>query len=195
MNPIDILLVIVIALSLLNGYRRGFIHGVIDLAGWLLSVIAGLRYYQPVAHWIGSNVDLWSEVWDQPIAFIIVAFITGVLVHVIGYWSLRRLPEEVHDSPLNQIFGLLPGFINGVITAAIISALMLAVPLSEGISQRTRDSALVNRLAVYAEQLEGELRPVFGEAIARTLNLLTIRPDSNERVDLPFTVATVLRYV
>ncbi len=190
MNPIDILLVIVIALSLLNGYRRGFIHGVIDLAGWLLSVIAGLRYYQPVAHWIGSNVDLWSEVWDQPIAFIIVAFITGVLVHVIGYWSLRRLPEEVHDSPLNQIFGLLPGFINGVITAAIISALMLAVPLSEAISQRTRDSALVNRLAVYAEQLESELRPVFGEAIARTLNLLTIRPDSNERVDLPFTVAS-----
>ena len=190
MNPIDILLVIVIALSLLNGYRRGFIHGVIDLAGWLLSVIAGLRYYQPVAHWIGSNVDLWSEVWDQPIAFIIVAFIAGVLVHVIGYWSLRRLPEEVHDSPLNQIFGLLPGFINGVITAAIISALLLAVPLSEGISQRTRDSALVNRLAVYAEQLEGELRPVFGEAIARTLNLLTIRPDSNERVDLPFTVAS-----
>ena len=190
MNPIDILLVIVIALSLLNGYRRGFIHGVIDLAGWMLSVIAGLRYYQPIAHWIGSNVDLWSEAWDQPIAFIIVAFITGVLVHVIGYWSLRRLPEEVHDSPLNQIFGLLPGFINGVITAAIISALMLAVPLSEGISQRTRDSALVNRLAVYAEQLEGELRPVFGEAIARTLNLLTIRPDSNERVDLPFTVAS-----
>ena len=188
MNPIDILLVIVIALSLLNGYRRGFIHAVIDLAGWLLSLIAGLRYYQPVAHWIGSNVDLWSEVWDQPIAFIIVAFITGVIVHVIGYWSLRRLPEEVHDSPLNQIFGLLPGFINGVITAAIISALLLAVPLSEGISQRTRDSALVNRLAVYAEQLEGELRPVFGEAIARTLNLLTIRPDSNERVDLPFTV-------
>ena len=190
MNPIDILLVIVIALTLLNGYRRGFIHGVIDLAGWVLSLIAGLRYYQPVARWLGANVDLWSEVWDQPIAFIIVAFIAGVLVHVIGYWSLRRLPEEVHDSPLNRIFGLLPGFVNGVITAAIISALLLAVPISEGVSQRTRDSALVNRLAVYAEQLEGELRPVFGEAIARTLNLLTIRPDSNERVDLPFTVAS-----
>ena len=29
-NPIDILLVIVVVLSLLNGYRRGFIHGVLD---------------------------------------------------------------------------------------------------------------------------------------------------------------------
>jgi uncharacterized protein YkwD len=77
-----------------------------------------------------------------------------------------------------------------MITAAILSALLLAIPLSEGLSERTRDSALVNRLAVYAEQLEGQLRPVFGDAIARSLNLLTIQPDSDERVTLPFKVAT-----
>ena len=31
---------------------------------------------------------------------------------------------------------------------------------------------------------------MFGEAIARTLNLLTVQPDSNERVTLPFTVTS-----
>ena len=189
-NPIDILLVIVVILSLLNGYRRGFVYGVIDLAGWVLSLVAGLRYYQPVARWIGPRFDLWSEVWDQPIAFVLVALAAGVLVHVIGHFILKRLPEDIHERPTNQLFGLLPGFVNGLITAAILSALLLAVPLSEGLSERTRDSALVNRLAVYAERLENQLHPVFGDAIARTLNLLTIRPDSNERVTLPFTVTT-----
>src|SRR6185436_19216347 len=82
----------------------------------------------------------------------------------------------------------IPGFVNGLIIVAILSALLLAMPLSEAVSERTRDSALVNRLAVYAERLEGALRPVFGEAIARTLNLLTIRPDSDEKVTLPFRV-------
>ncbi len=187
-NIIDIFLLIVIALSLLNGYRRGFVHGVLDLAGWVLALLAGLRYHQPVAQWLGPHVDLWSEVWDQPIAFIIVALIAGMIVHVIGYWLLKRLPEDVHERSFNRVLGLVPGFINGLITAAILSALLLAVPLSESLSERTRDSALVNRLAVYAERLEGQLRPVFGEAIARSLNLLTIRPDSNERVNLPFTV-------
>ena len=187
-NPIDILLVIVVVLSLLNGYRRRFIHGVLDLAGWVLSLIAGLRYYQTVASWIGPHIDLWSEVWDQPIAFVLVALLTGILVHTIGYWLLRRLPAEAHDNPINRLFGLLPGFINGLITAAILSALLLAIPLNEGLSERMRDSAVANRLAVYAERLENQLRPVFGEAIARSLNLLTIRPDSNERVTLPFKV-------
>lgn len=187
-NLIDIFLLIVIALSLVNGFRRGFIHGVIDLAGWVVALIAGLRYHQPVARILGPNVDLWSEVWDQPIAFVIVALIAGAIVQVIGYWLLKRLPEDVHERSFNRIFGLLPGFVNGLISAAILSALLLAVPLSETLTAHTRDSALVNRLGVYAERLENQLRPVFGEAIARTLNLLTIRPDSNERVELPFTV-------
>src|ERR1044072_6316904 len=80
-NAIDLLLVVVIILSLINGYRRGFIHGVLDLAGWILSLIAGLRYYQPLARWLGAHIDLWSEVWDQPIAFVIVC----VFVSVFGY--------------------------------------------------------------------------------------------------------------
>jgi uncharacterized protein YkwD len=187
-NPIDILLVIVIVLSVLNGYRRGFVHGVLDLAGWILSLIAGLRFYQPLARWLGPRVDVWSEVWDQPIAFVLVAVFVGVLVHAIGYWFLRRLPKDIDEHRANQAFGVIPGFVNGLIVAAILSALLLAIPLSEGVSERTRDSAVVNRLAVYAERLEGALRPVFGEAIARTLNLLTIRPDSDERVTLPFKV-------
>jgi uncharacterized protein YkwD/uncharacterized membrane protein required for colicin V production len=187
-NSIDILLVIVILLSVLNGYRRGFVHGVLDLAGWVLSLVAGLRYYQPVAQWLGPRVDLWSEVWDQPAAFVLVGLLVGLVVQIIGYLLLRRLPEDMHEWRINHVFGLIPGFVNGLIVVAILSALLLAIPLNESLSERTRDSALVNRLAVYAERLEGQLRPVFGEAIARTMNLLTIRPDSDERVTLPFKV-------
>src|SRR5215213_8339260 len=187
-NPIDILLVIVLLLSVLNGYRRGFVHGVLDLAGWVLSLLAGLRYYEPVAQWLGPHIDMWSEVWDRPIAFVLIAVLVGVVVQVIGYWLLIRLPRDIQERRANQVLGVIPGFVNGVIIVAIISALLLAIPLSEGLSERTRNSAFVNRLAIYAEQLEGQLRPVFGDAIARTMNLLTIRPDSNERVSLPFTV-------
>lgn len=189
-NFIDVLLGLLIVLNLANGYRRGFILGVLDLAGWALSLLAGLRFYEPVARWLGPRLDLWSEVWDQPIAFILVALFVGVLVHLVGNALLRRLSPDVHERPTNQTLGLLPGLANGLITAAIISALLFAVPLSEGISERMRESVVANRLAGYAQRLESTLRPVFGEAIARTLNLLTVQPDSNERVTLPFTVTS-----
>lgn len=189
-NAIDVLLIAVIILSLINGYRRGFVHGVLDLAGWALSLVAGLRYYQPVARWLGPHVDLWSEVWDPPIAFILIGLLVSAAVHLVGHSLLQRFPRDIQERPVNQVLGLLPGFANGLIVAAILSALLLALPLSEGLSERARDSAVADRLAVYAERLEGQLRPVFGEAIGRTFNLLTVRPDSNERVELPFKVAT-----
>ena len=190
LNVIDLLLLAVIILSLINGYRRGFVHAVLDLAGWVLSLLAGLRYYQPVARWLGAHFDLWSEVWDQPIAFVLIGVLVSIAVHLVGYALLRRLPRDIQERRVNQILGLAPGFVYGLIIAAVLSALLLALPLSESLSERTRDSVIADRLAVYAERLEGQLRPVFGEAIGRTLNLLTVRPDSDERVTLPFTVAT-----
>lgn len=187
-NAIDIVLVVVVLASALNGWRRGFILGLLDLLGWILSLVAGLRFYQPVARWLGERVDLWSDVWDQPVAFILIAASVSVAVHLLSYAFLRRLPEDVHERSFNRLVGLIPGLANGLITAAIVAALLLSIPLNEGLSERVRASALVNRLSVYTERLETALRPVFGDAIAQTLNLLTVQPDSDERVTLPFTV-------
>src|SRR5439155_21185440 len=40
-NLIDILLLVLVLLSVLGGYRRGFILGMLDLAGWVLSLLVG----------------------------------------------------------------------------------------------------------------------------------------------------------
>jgi uncharacterized protein YkwD len=189
-NVIDAVLLLLIVLSLLNGYRRGFILGMLDLVGWATSLVAALRFYQPVAQWLAPRVDVWSDVWDRPVAFVLVAITVGLLIQLLGHALLQRLPDDVHEGSFNRILGLFPGLINGLITAAIVSALLLAIPLNAGLRDRIRDSSLVNRLAVQAERLEAALHPVFSEAVARTLNLLTVQPDSNERVDLPFTVTT-----
>ncbi len=186
-NIVDLLLVLIVLLSVLNGYRRGFILGMLDLLGWILCLLAGLRFYQPVARWLVPPV---STTWAQPLAFVLIAIVTGLLVQLLGYALLRRLPEDVHRRPVNQLFGLVPGLATGLITAAIISALLLAIPFNATLHERASESRIVNRLAVYSAQLEAVLHPVFGDAIARTLNLLTIQPESTERVELPFKVAT-----
>jgi len=190
LNVIDLLLVLLVLLSTLSGFRRGLILGVLDLASWVLSLLAGLRFYQPVAYWLGVYVRSLPQIWNRPIAFILIAIIVSLAVHLVGNVILRRLPKDIHQRRVNRLFGIIPGFANGLITAAIVSALLLAIPLNEGLRERARASTTVNRLAVYTERLEALLHPVFGEAIAETLNLLTVRPESNERVSLPYTVAT-----
>src|SRR5713226_8971152 len=100
-NVIDILLLLLVALSLLNGYRRGFIPGVLDLAGWVLSLLAGLRFYQPVARWLGVYVQSLPQIWNRPIAFVLIAIVVGVAIHLLGNTILKRLPKDVHQRGVN----------------------------------------------------------------------------------------------
>src|SRR5947208_3412883 len=188
-NLIDILLLLLVLVSIIGGYRRGFILGVLDLAGWVLSLLVGLSFYQPVARWLAFYVHSLPKIWSRPIAFILIAIAVGMAVHFLGHAMLKRLGKDIHQRRVNRFLGSIPGLANGLITAAIVSALLLAIPLNEAMRERARASASVNRLAIYTERLEAALHPVFGEAIAETLNLLTVRPESNERVSLPYTVA------
>ena len=36
-----------------------------------------------VPQWLGARIDLWSEVWDQAIAFILIGLLVSIVVHVI----------------------------------------------------------------------------------------------------------------
>ena len=188
-NIIDILLIVLILLGVAHGWQRGFLCAAFDLIRWVVSLIASLRFYQTVGRAL-RTISPWSEVWDQPLAFILISLLTSIGIYAVGYALLKRVPVEYHERKVNKLLGTLPGALSGAISAAIIAALLLSLPLSEGVNERARNSPLANRLAGYTADLETKLRPVFQDAITQTLNLLTIKPESNERYDLPFTVSS-----
>src|SRR6185312_5296360 len=187
-NVIDILLLLVVILAVLGGYARGFILGLRDLAGWVLSLLIALRFYQPIARRLVASPFYIPQVWGRPIVFILFTVLVITAVHLIARAILSRMSKDAHERTVNRLFGVLPGLVNGLIIAAIISALLLTTPLSDALRDRARASASVNALAVYTERLEALLHPVFGEAIAETLNLLTVKPESKESVSLPYKV-------
>lgn len=187
-NWVDIVLVLIVLLSTLAGYRRGFILSLLDLIRWIGSWVAAIFLYKPLSGLLASVTD-WTETWRAPIAFVVVLLITSVAIQAAGRALLRRIPRDYHLHDINRWFGTLPGAVNGLVMAAIISALMFAMPFSDGISRAVGESALANSLASYTEELETALVPVFDPAIRETLNRLkTIEPGSTERVELPFTV-------
>jgi uncharacterized protein YkwD len=185
---VDVLLVLVVLLGVWQGWQRGFIFGLLDLARWVGGLLFALRFYQPVARWLGPRVD-WDEAWDMPVAFLLTAIAAGLCIQLVGHVLLRRLSEETHRRTLNRALGTLPGLAGGLVSAAILAGLLLAAPLPDTLRDSARESAVANQLAAYTGRLEDALAPVFNEAIQQTLNRLTIRPESGERVELGYTVA------
>lgn len=188
MNFIDLFLILIVLASMLYGWQRGLMLGLLDLVRWIGSLLLGLRFYQPVAVWLQAIFNL-SEVWALPLGFLLTAALAGVLIHLLGYALLRRLPRGMHRHRANRLLGLIPGFVSGVIFAAILAPILLAMPLPDGLRAPARESTIANRLASVTEKIETSLRPIFDEAIRQTLTMRTVRPESDETVELPFKVS------
>lgn len=187
-NYIDAVLILIVLLSAFFGWHRGFILGLLDLIRWIGSFLAALYFYQPVSLWIGGLTG-WESVWNQPLAFILLLVLAGLFIQFLGNLILQRLPRDIHERGVNKFLGILPGLASGLITAAIASALLFSVPFSDNFQENLRESQTANRLAVITEELETALAPIFEDAITQTLNRrITIRPESNEIVSLPFKI-------
>jgi len=81
---------------------------------------------------------------------------------------------------------MIPGFINGLIFATITAALLLAFPISDNVSQTARSSVIASNFAMQVEWLNEKISPVFDKAINQSINKLTVEPESDEIVTLPF---------
>ena len=187
MNYVDLILVAVIVLGMFRSWQRGFLLATLELIGWISSWLLAFRYHQPVALWLGPRVG-WPDVYNAPAAFLLTAIVAGAAINIVGLVVLRKVPMRTHHHKTNRQLGIVPGFVNGVISAAILSTLLLTLPLPSTIPTATQESAIANRLANYTEQVQAALLPIFGDAISQTLNMITIAPESDETVELPFTV-------
>lgn len=185
---IDIFLVLIFFLAIWSGWKKGFIVGSLGLLTWIGSLITALILY-PYAANLLNKIFPALGVWLFPIAFLTIILSAGILFSWITRSIIRSTPLEAHTHGANRFFGILPGAVNGIIWGTIISALLLTLPISNGLSSNTRDSKLAGRLATEASWLEDKMAPVFDKAFRQAVTRLTIRPETDETVDLEFTVA------
>jgi uncharacterized protein YkwD len=185
MNWVDLALGLIVLISIIAGWRRGFLRGSLALLCWVGSLIAGYVLYPQTAGVISRVVNF--GVWLLPVAFILTTVFARLLIGVVVGLITRTIPEHANHTTVNRLFGIIPGAINGWIYAVIASALLLALPLKQSINEQTRKSRFAPALAMQSEWANKKLAPVFDQAVRHTMNSLTVHPRSDERVELNFT--------
>ncbi|MFN8634655.1 MAG: CvpA family protein [Chloroflexota bacterium] len=185
---VDLLVVVLIGLYVLEDVRNGILHGLVQLAGLLVSLLAGLLFYSPAAAELVNRFGLGYGL-AKPIAFGVVWLVTDLVYSL----SVRRLAAssayEVARAPLGRALGVVSGMARGAIVSMLLIAIVAALPLPEPIGKAIFDSYLGSRLAMRGESVQRALGAVLGDAVQESIALLTVRPESTERVQLSFRVA------
>lgn len=185
MNWIDILLIVIIILAMFAGWNNGFLLESLNLLTWIGSLVLAYIFYPYPVNWIDKVLDL--DTWLLPVSFLLTAIMAGILLSIIKNYIVRLIPEKINVSRTNKLLGIIPGTIHGWIYAIVISALLLALPIKDGLTTEMRASRFAEPLAMQSEWANRKLAPVFNDAIRQTMNSLTVKPGSGEKVSLGFT--------
>jgi uncharacterized protein YkwD/uncharacterized membrane protein required for colicin V production len=187
-NWVDVIIIFVLVVYALQGLQRGFVLGLLDLAGLVLALVVALQLYPAGVALLAPYVPL-PDALLKPIAFLGLWLLSDVVVtlllRVVGvpFRLIGRL------SSLNGLLGLVPGVVKGGLVVALVLALALALPLPEPVRAQVAASAVGGRLAGELGPLEGALRDVFADAVLSGIAAATVHPQADERVELPFKLA------
>ncbi|WP_423149561.1 CvpA family protein [Rubrolithibacter danxiaensis] len=188
MNIIDLLLIGIVLLSVWNGWRKGFILGLLELFSWITGLIATFILYRYVTEFLEKYIPSLS-VWTYPVSFILTIVVVRIIIGIAVNGILRSIPSQLHYNMVNRIAGTIPGLINGVLYAAIIATILLLLPLFGRISPAMEKSILAGVLTKKVELLQTKFSPVFRKIVNKSGSTFTIEPQSGESIKLPFKVA------
>lgn len=183
----DALVLLVLALALWAGWRRGLLSGTAELVALLASLCLAWAAGPALALWIGQQGGTLG-VWALPVAVIAAYLVARLLIGALLARALAAMPTPVHRHVGNRLLGLLPGAANGLIHAVLLLMLWQAFPVGDTLARGTRDSLLAPSLAPPADWLHDRLAAVFEPAWKEAMRRTTVQPGTREVLALPFSI-------
>jgi uncharacterized protein YkwD len=172
------------------GYFKGFIRQLGDFVILIISFLASVRLYVPVAGYLGERFNMPANI-GKVAAFFAVWLVVQFVLNLIFYFIYRLVPEEARRSFVNRTMGAIPGLLWGFVFVAIFLTLFVAFPLQSKYKDAILSSKTGSLIVEQSSVLEKQVANVFGGAINDTLTFLTVKPKSDETVDLGFKTTKI----
>jgi len=156
MNWLDIVIIVVIALSVFNGLRSGLIKMLFSVAGIIVGIILAGRFADDFAGVLTFIPDDWAKI----AAFAIILVAVMIVAWILGT-VLSKLISLVLLGWVNRIAGAVLGlFIGAFLMGAILSIWVNYLGPSETVSNSALANFLLDKFPIALGLLPSEFDPV-----------------------------------
>lgn len=192
-NILDLIIIFVFLFYIYEGYVIGFALSLLDLFSFVTSFLFGLLFFDKL-----SSVIL--QLFSVPLGFAnAVSFlcIAGIFELVMSL-LLRKisLPVLSHKkandaiSSFNHFLGVFPGIACAYILLSFLLTVIVALPSSSVLKNVVATSHLGSTLVAHTAHIQQTLDNAFRGGHKDSINVLTVKPESDESIKLHFTVAS-----
>ncbi len=182
-NWVDLVIIGVIVLFAIEAIGRPLILEVLDFASFLVAFFISFRYYNLPARFFESQFQI-PHGLSLVLGFMAAWFLAETAFYFLVRVFLPRIPKL--KIPAINTLSVIPAILRGLVFISLFLVLVATFPIQPQIKKAVLDSKLGNGILKYAYQLEQPVKQVFGGVTNDTLTFLTIKPRTDERVDLGF---------
>jgi uncharacterized membrane protein required for colicin V production len=163
MSTLDIILLIIIAISAFSGFKFGFVHTFGSLVGLILGVFIASRFYPYVGSWFASLTG-WGENTTRVLAFIVLFSLISRIIGLL-FMLLEKFTYIITGLPiiktLNRLLGLILGLFESILSIGLTIYFIERVPLTENIMNMLSNSLI----APLTTKVASILLPLLPDAI------------------------------
>lgn len=195
-NMLDIVILCILFFYAFEGYMLGFFLAALDLLSFVCSFIIALKLYSDFGLFLGDTLNI-SPGFARAIAFFLLALVSEIILNILFRKLAERIPSPLMRPEIkvklyhtNKVLGIIPGLFSAFIILSFLLSIIISLPSSPFLKKVVTTSSIGKYLVANTATFEKGLNDIFGGALNETLNFLTVKPESDETVNLRFTVAT-----
>ncbi|MDO8429181.1 MAG: CvpA family protein [Candidatus Daviesbacteria bacterium] len=184
MNLVDLVIFIIIFSFAIEGFRKLFLVEVLDFLGFVSAFTVSLKYYQFVSEY-GEQLFSLPLSYAKVLGFIVSWFVIETLFLILTRIFLKQF-KRVPRIPGENILSVIPAALRGLVFVAMILILAGTFPIHPTIKKLVSNSELASQILSHTYRLEAPLKNIFGGVAEDSIAFMTVKPKTNERVDLGF---------
>lgn len=183
LNWVDLVIFFILLLIIFDAAGRSLITELLDLASFLLAFFLSFRYYNFPAKFFELQFQI-PHGLTLVLGFVTIWFFAEAIFYLLVRLLSPKIPA-IKYFWINAL-SVVPAAFRGLVLISLMLVLIATFPIQPQIKKAVLESKIASFILKKAYALEQPVKQVFGGVTSDTLTFLTIKPRTDERVDLGF---------
>ncbi len=183
MNWVDLAIIASLIFFALESLGRNIILELLDLVSFLTAFFLSFSFYNYASKFFEAQFQA-AHGLSLVLGFMSVWFITETLFYLLVRIIAPKLPRI--KIPKMGILTMVPAVLRGLIFISLFLVMTATFPIQPSIKKAVLNSKIGSQILKNAYALEQPVKNVFGGVANDSLTFLTIKPKTDEKINLGF---------
>jgi uncharacterized protein YkwD len=187
LNWVDILSIILLIFSFIEGWRLGFIQISASFGAYVIAFFVSMTYHKQVGSFLVQSFGI-PRVWTDSIGYISLIALSLILFTQLFLIISEKIVTRFIHSVSDRLTGVIISFVNACIILMFVFVAITAIPDAVALKEGVEASKIAHVVLTFAQRFGGSGITSLEQSIKDNVHFITIDPLSGESLRLPFTL-------